>query len=426
MAIVYNAIYFLAFLIYIPIYLFKGKFHRGFFLRLGILPEGLALDRPVWVHAVSVGEVKAVRGLIAELRKAYPEKKFVISTVTPTGNKIAKGLSQKGDFVTYLPLDLSFIVRGVIDKINPSLFIIAETELWPNLVAYLFKKKVPIVVVNGRISDSSFKGYLSIKFLLKPILNKISFFCAQTKRDAERLVCLGAPQNRIGITGNMKFDILTEPKKNYSDYRLKLNLDSKAKLLVAGSTHPGEEEIILEAYKDLQIDFPALRLLIAPRHPERAKDIEKIVARNGFNCARISQIASLAAGQFNQQTIFVLDTIGELVSFYALADIVFVGGSLIRKGGHNILEPLAIGKPVLFGPYMFNFQDIAELFLRNQAGILVHNPEELKEKIKHLLNNSGQIATLIQQAKELILENQGATAKNLEYIKINWEKRATL
>lgn len=420
MFIIYDLIYLVLTIIYLPIFLLRKKFHRGFLIRLGILPKDLELNKPIWIHAVSVGEVMAIRGLLEGLRITYPNKKFVISTVTPTGNRIAKSIVGNTDFVTYLPLDFSFMVRSIIDKISPSLFIIAETEIWPNLISYLYKKNIPIIVTNGRISDSSFRGYLIIKFLLKPILNRVNLFCMQTERDKERLIKLGVMQEKIKVSGNMKFDTTDYTDKkttDFTDYRIKLGLSSKERLWVAGSTHSGEENIILNAYKELSVDFTDLRLLIAPRHHERAKDVEKIVSRYGFKSAFISNLERTTLQQAQRTTVFILDTIGELISFYAIADIVFVGGSLIKKGGHNILEPATLGKPVLFGLYMFNFRDIADLFLKNKAAVLVHNEEDLNSNIKYLLNNPPKTLELSQRAKELILQNQGATRRNLEYIK---------
>ena len=393
--------------------------HRGLLLRFGILPKDLAIDRPIWIHAVSVGEAMAVKALAAELRAVYPDKRFVISTVTPTGNKIARGLAKDGDFVTYLPFDFSFIVKSVIDKINPSFFIIAETEIWPNLISYLHKKNIPISVVNGRISDSSYRGYHMVRFLLKPILDKISLFCVQTNSDAERFKGLGVPEEKIKITGNMKFDIedCADSKKGYTDYRKRLDLEFSEKLLVAGSTHPGEEEIILNVYKDSLSEFPYLKLLIAPRHPERAQEIASLIRKFGFETRMISLSNSQTVRQSNSQTVFILDTMGQLINYYAIADIVFVGGSLIKKGGHNILEPASFAKPILFGPYMFNFRDIAELFLINQAAILVNNQEELKVKIKEFLGAPVETQQMGQRAKELILDNAGATKRNAQLIK---------
>ncbi|MBU4346398.1 MAG: 3-deoxy-D-manno-octulosonic acid transferase [Candidatus Omnitrophica bacterium] len=412
MFIVYDLIYLILAVIYLPVFLFKKKIHRGFQMRLGILPPDLGLDRPIWLHAVSVGEVMAIRGLLEKLRVIYPNRKFVISTVTPTGNKVARDMAEDNGFITYLPLDLSFIVRRVIDRINPSIFIIAETELWLNTIAYLHRKKIPVIVVNGRISDRSFGGYRRIKFLFKSLLNKIDLFCVQTDSDAQRLISLGVLEDKIRITGNMKFD-----NADYTDkYNALLKLGGEGKLWVAGSTHAGEEEIILSVYKKLLSAFSDLRLLIAPRHPERVGQVEKLIIQYNFQPIRVSQL-HLTPNTDNLKPIFILDTIGQLLSFYALSDIVFVGGSLVKKGGHNILEPAGIGKPILFGPYMFNFRDIADLFLRAKAAMLVRNQQDLEAGIRYLLNNPARMVELSQQAKELILQNQGATNRNVNLIR---------
>jgi len=415
MFILYDLIFLIFILIYLPIYLFKGKFHRGFLARLGVLPKGLALDRPIWVHAVSVGEAKSVRGLIEELRKMYPHKKFVISTVTPTGNKIALGLKKPGDLVTYLPLDFSFIVQGVIKRVDPALFIIAETEIWPNLITCLYQKGIPIVTVNARISEVSFKGYSAIKLLIKPLLNKINLFCSQTVSDAERLKKLGVAAEKIKVTGNMKFDQLAPIQA--SGYRERLGLGLGERLFVAGSTHPGEEEIILGVYKSLLPDFPGLKLLIAPRHPQRAAQLLKIVSGLGLSGLEISKLSSQRSfGAANP--VFILDTVGELANFYTAADIVFVGGSLVKKGGQNILEPAACGKPVVFGPHMFNFRDIAEMFLKNNAAIMVKDSGSLLTAVARVLKDGSLAAQLSANAASVIPKNQGATQKNSQALRV--------
>jgi len=389
-------------------------------LRLGILPKKLELGRPIWIHAVSVGEAMAIRGLLDELRVIYPDKRFVISTVTATGNKIGRSICRQTDFVTYLPLDFSFITGYIMDKIKPSLFIIAETEIWPNLISSLYRKNIPSVVVNGRISDRSFAGYRAIKFLLRPILNKINLFCVQTRRDAQRLISLGVSGAKIKITGNMKFDHQDYGgKKTANDidkYRILLGLSKADKLWVAGSTHPGEEEVVLSVYRELLNEFADLRLLIAPRHPARSQDIIKLSKRFRFTCLKVSLLNSPTHKFTDPRSVFILDTVGELINFYAVADIVFVGGSLVKVGGHNILEPASFGKPVLFGPYMFNFRDIADLFISHKAAILTRNPEELRANIKHLLTNPLLISGFAKRAQELLLENKGATKRNAEYI----------
>jgi len=419
MFIIYDLIYLVAAIFYLPVFLWRKKCHAGFMQRLGILPRDLKLKAPIWIHAVSVGEVMSIRPLLEELRKIYPDKRFVISTVTPTGNKIARNIARNQDWVTYLPLDLSFIVSSVMEKIKPSLFILAETELWPNLITHLYQKGVPLIVVNARISDASFKGYLCIRFLLKNMLNKIHLFCVQTRRDSQRLIRLGVSENRIRITGNMKFDIhnYTGLRKDAKDLRPKLGIKPQEKFLVAGSTHTGEEEVILAAYKKLLVNFPDLRLLIAPRHPERTSEVQRLIQLSGFAAVRISQLSPSEASRSDKVAVFILDTVGELLSFYSIADVVFVGGSLVRKGGHNILEPAMFAKPVLFGPHMFNFRDIAELFLEQRAALLVKDTQELYLKIKDLLDNPSKIEFLTQRARDLLIANQGATQKNTQIIK---------
>lgn len=421
MFILYDLIFLIVAVVYLPLYLLKRKLHRGCLLRLGLLPKDLWLDNPLWVHAVSVGEATAIRGLISELKVVYPHKKFVISTVTPTGNKIAKSIAAENDFVTYLPFDFSFIVRRVIDTVNPCCFIIAETEIWPNLISYLNKKNIPVVIVNGRISDSSFRGYKAIKFLLKAVLNKINLFCVQTQSDALRLSHLGVSNDKIHVTGNMKFDNIDYADKIITEgldkSRVLLNLGVKEKLWVAGSTHPGEEKIILAVYKSMLKEFPELRLLIAPRHPERSAQVERLIAAEGFAVFRISKLEEGASLGSKAGTVFILDTVGRLLSFYAIASIVFVGGSLIKKGGHNILEPAALGKPIMFGPYMFNFRDIADLFLKFQAAVLVSGAVELEGKLRYLLNNPGKAEDFSRRAREVTQEQRGATQKNLQYLK---------
>jgi len=425
MFIFYDLIFVLFALLYLPGFIFRGKFHRGFLNRLGFFPKdvqnSLAGKHPIWLHMVSVGEARALRILLEKLRKEYPDRKIALSTVTPTGNKIARSMAVEDDLVFYLPLDISFIVRFVADLINPCLFVIAETEIWPNLITYLNKCDIPIISVNSRISDRSFKSYTPIKFLLQGILNKISFFCVQTQTDSRRLLALGVNPEKIKLTGNMKFDNADfAEKKNNADSadtrKRMLALKEKDTLWVAGSTHPGEEEIILGVYKNLLPEFPFLKLLIAPRHPERAREIEKVVFNYGFDSVFISKLRPSTIDH-RLSTIFILDTIGQLKDFYAVSDIVFIGGSLIKKGGQNILEPALFSKPIIFGPYMFNFRDIAELFLVSGGAVSVKDKEELKGKIKDLLLHPESALELGRRAKELLLKNQGASERNMEIIK---------
>lgn len=418
MFIIYDFIFLIFALVYLPLYFLRGKLNCGFLRRLGFLPAQLNLNRPIWIHAVSVGEAIAIKELLVQLRQAYPGKKLVISTVTATGNKIAQGLIQPGDFLTYLPLDFSFIVKHVLKKINPCMFIIAETEIWPNLITCLDKLRIPVVTVNGRISDSSYAGYRLIKFLIQPILRMVKQFCVQSDLDALRLAGLGVDKEKIQVTGNVKFDINLNlpPGLDVLAYRAKLWLGQFDKLLVCGSTHPGEEEIIFSAYQELLLGFPNLKLLIAPRHPERSAKVSRLAAKRGFVPMFISSISTACPTCMNSP-VFILDTIGELLNYYSAADIVFVGGSMVKKGGHNILEPASLKKPVIFGPHMFNFRVISELFLANQAALRVANSHELANRVKEILNNNLLAKGLVERAHELIIKNRGATQKNIQIIK---------
>ncbi|MDP2905744.1 MAG: 3-deoxy-D-manno-octulosonic acid transferase [Candidatus Omnitrophota bacterium] len=449
MFIIYDLVFLIVILIHLPLYLLRKKFRHGLPARVGVLPKGLDQKRPIWIHAVSVGEAVMVKGLVLRLKEMFPGRRFVISTVTATGNKIVRSFASGNDFVTYLPFDFSFIVRSVIDRVDPSLFIIAETELWPNLIRALRKKNIPVVVVNGRISDGSFRGYSAIKFLLRPVLAKVNLFCVQGEMDKSRLVSLGVAPGNISVTGNMKFDsaVFKIDAGELVKSRGNLSLVAADKLWVCGSTRSGEEEMILAAYKVLLVDFPGLKLLIAPRHPDRVKEVEKLVCRYSFTPLRISRLyerpldlvrlrspqvargkrttneceakRSLPEGdeRRNPRSVFILDTVGELINYYAIADIVFVGGSLVKTGGHNFLEPAMLEKPILCGPHMFNFRDLAALFLKNQAFIMVKDRESLAREMKRLLNDPAVALALGCRARALILKNQGAVERNIQCLR---------
>ena len=419
MFIVYDFIFLIFSLIYLPLLILRKKIHRGIWLRAGLSVLRDRTDRPIWLHAVSVGETMAIRNLFQSLKQEYPSQRFVISTVTPTGNKIAKSFAQDTDSVIYLPLDLSWVVRKFIRKINPSLFIITETELWPNLLTSLSRAKVKIVVVNGRISDRSFRGYRLVKFLLKPILEKIDLYCVQSNLDLQRLTSLGVSPAKVKVTGNMKFDSINQEdfKKERLQLRDKLRLTPDDKLWLSGSTHEGEEKIILDVYRKLLTDYPNLKLLLVPRHPQRAGEIEREIIRFGFRPLSLSQYNAEDNRLLADNLIFILDTIGELRDYFSIAELVFMGGSLVKIGGHNLLEPAGFAKPIIFGPYMFNFRDIAKSFLDNQAAIMVNDSRQLRDALIVLLNDSLKARDLGQRARQLVLQNQGSTLKNIEWIK---------
>jgi len=414
MLIIYDILLVIFALFYLPFAVFKGKFKRDFILRLGMLPRNIKFSRPIWLHAVSVGEILSSKPLLAKIRQLYPDRQIVISTITSTGNKIAQGLIQDKDFVFYLPLDLSFIVRRVIKRINPAVCIILETEIWPNVISCLNKEGIPIALVNARISDKSYGKYKLVRFIFKPILGKINIFCVQSKTDAERFISLGVDEDKVKVAGNMKFDIQkTDSVRQGTD----LTFSEKDKLIVAGSTHPGEEEIVLRVYKKLLAESSDLKLLIAPRHPERAKEIAGLVSMYNFTPVLVSGFRARAQ-QAQANPVFILDTVGQLASLYALATVVFVGGSLVKKGGHNVIEPAYFSKAIIVGPYMHNFNDITDCFLKTNALVMVNNENEFKNSLELLLKNDAKRNSLGENAYKLIQTQQGAVQKNLEQISI--------
>ena len=408
---IYDIFFFVFSLVYLPYLIIKGKAHKDFPERLGVLPDkvkSMASERPIWIHAVSVGEVLAVKEFITKLKNDFPEKKVVLSTTTKTGNDVAEKVLK--DVVRfYFPLDFSFIVRRVIKLINPSYFIMMETEIWPNLTLELAKQKVPIVLINGRISNKSFSGYVKIKPIFSKILEKITLLCMRTNADADRIIALGARKENVKVTGNMKFDIEI-PKKEIPSIP---GIDSNSELLIAGSTHPGEEELVLSAYGRLKKECENLKLLIAPRHIERSEDLKKLVEKKGFEAILVSE-ARKAPGKFeNKKVIFVLDTLGELGYLYSFATVVFIGGSLIKRGGHNIVEPAIFGKPILFGHYMFNFTDMAKSFIENKAAIEVRKKEELFSEFSKILSDKKKREMLGANARDLIIKSKGAISNNV-------------
>jgi len=408
----------------------KGKYKKGLRQRLGFIPQVKNKDI-IWVHAVSVGEVSAASPIIDAIRKRFPKYSFLISTVTDTGQDMARKAISDPKEIIYFPLDFKWIVNKVLKSIKPKLLIMVETELWPNFIRATKRRGIPLAVVNGRISPGSFKGYRVIKPFLKRVLSNINLFCMQSELDKERIISLGAPEEKVHTTGNVKFDGLrTEiPERERLAEELKISL--KDLVLVAGSTHPKEEEIILDVYQKAREEFPNLRLILAPRHPDRIPEVEAICKNEKLShftglkysltmkwvtSIRRSQISDRRLPSTDDQPVILLDTIGELAKIYSLATIVFVGGSLVPIGGHNILEPAALGKVPLFGPYMHNFVESARLLLGGKGGIQLRDKGELLEKTLSLLKDTKEREELGERAQRIVKKHQGASERTVELI----------
>jgi len=424
MRVLYDLGFLLFAAVYIPLFLLSKRKREGLSARFGHYPQQMRRQlnerKNIWVHAVSVGEVGAVSHLVERLKAAMPDHRLVITTVTETGNRIARKIAAAEDIVTYLPFDLSYIVKRAFSSIRPTLLIIAETELWPNLIARACRDNIPVVIVNGRISEKSFKRYRFARWILQPMLKGISLFLMQTADDRDKIISLGADPSKVKVSGNMKFDTDGSaglPGDKHKRLSSMLSLDADEQLFVAGSTHPGEEEIIISSYTNLKKRFDRLRLLIAPRHIERTDDIERMIIAHGLKPVRFSQLSLSGTPVSSQQPVFILDLIGELRDLYAMAEMVFIGGSLVRKGGQNIIEPAALGKPVIFGPHTFNFRQVVDIFLRKDAALLVKDGASLERAVGTLLEDRDARLRLGCKGREVVEDNRGAADKTLDAVK---------
>ena len=388
--------------------------------RLGYLPISFNLDadESIWIHAVSVGEVLTARALLPELRARYPKLRLFLSTTTLTGQQIARNNVQYVDEVFYFPFDLSFIVNRTLELVKPRLFIMMETEIWPNLLRACDRSGVKTMLVNGRISSRSYSRYRLARPFFRRVLRHVDRFCMQSDESARRVADIGADRDRIMVTGSLKFDSLEIPGSSPADRGRNrvlryFRLAPDRPVVIAASTLKGEEEAVLDAFQRIRATMTNALLIIAPRKPERFDDVERLARRAGWNVARRTELRVDAEPRHD---VVVLDTIGELAQLYQVATAVFVGGSLVDSGGHNILEPAVFGKPIIFGPYMQNFAEIARTFLDNDAAIQVRNARELESVLSGLLGDPVRRARLGAAARALVEANRGARTKTLAAI----------
>lgn len=378
----------------------------------GTLLSRLQGTRPVWLHAVSVGEVAAA-SVLAELWDIRrPTLSLLISTVTGTGREVARRSIPQAAGVVYFPLDLPMIVHEVLAAVGPRLILLTETEIWPNFLRACAASKIPVVMINGRISPRSFRRYRLVQPFFRRVLQDIDLFCMQGAADAERIVALGASPERVRVVGNLKFDVT--PRRDASAFaerwRRELDIAAGQPVVVAGSTHAGEEEVLLRAFIRLRREFTNLVLILAPRHPERLAGVESLITGNGLTAVRRSE---LAGGRGDATQIVLLDTVGELSALYAVASVTFVGGSLIPRGGHNLLEPALHGRPVLIGPHMENFAEASTLFVERGAALQVKNGEELTEQLAGLLRDPAARDRMGKAALEALVAHRGACERTV-------------
>lgn len=397
----------IVFIIILPFWLvlgiFKPKLINGFREKLGFyvnLPT-LQSSNPstVMFYGVSVGEVIAIENLIKKTREKFPQTNIVLMTGTKTGQEIAqKKLGEICNFITYFPFDFPFCIKNMLKKIKPEAVFIVETELWPNFANIMNAKKIPLFIINGRISDRTYKSYKKLSFFFAPILKKYTNIFTQSKQDNEKLISIGASPKTTQVMGNLKFDI-KKPDTETFDFKKNPN----DKILIAASTHTGEDEIILEAFTGLKKEIPELKLIIAPRHPERGVNVLNLMQNTGHKVGKRSEKAD-----FEQNDIILLDTMGELGKFYSVCDVAFLGGSFNKTGGHNPLEAIIFNKPVVSGPNTNNFKDIYAILTNTNAGKIVKTPEELKTELKKLFTDREYYQKAAKDCEFVFEQNQGA------------------
>ena len=419
MQLLYNIAAIIIVILIIPMFMVRSVSEKGFVERirqsLGFFPEH-ALDKVekkdcIWVHAASVGEIVATSPLIKEFRKEFPKSPILVSVVTTSGYEMANRIIKDADAIIYFPLDLPWLAGHVLRRIRPRVFLPVETELWPNFLRTARKIHVPVMMVNGRISDKSVKQYKHLHSLLRNMIGTVKLFAMQSPIDAEYIMRLGAPQELVTVTGNTKFDqtytdVSPEEKRRIIE---EMGLSKSDGIFLAGSTHRGEEEAVLQAFKAVRETHPHARLVIAPRELLRTMEVVHLCRKAGFSVTTRTKLQNEAP---QDEDIVILDTIGELGKVYSIGDVVFVGGSLVPHGGHNILEPAAHGKAIIVGSHMFNFKDTYALFKNRDACLTVKNGEELAKQVTRLFDEPEHRHRMEEETRAIVRENKGASRKS--------------
>ena len=406
--LIYNIILITAAIALLPVilaaFLVKPKLRAGFFKKLGFYSfKNLDKNKKTIVfHAVSVGETNALESLIKRTRQEFPDSNIILTTTTRTGQEIAnKKLKNTVTEITYFPYDFVFSVYSFLKQANPDVIFIAETEIWPDFVYISKKMNIPVYIINGRISPHSYKGYKKFSFFFKPVLNLYKGILMQTQGDAQRITDIGAKQDIVKCMGNLKFDITQNINAEETE---KLIQELKpSKLIIAASTHKGEDEIILDAFLETKKKMPDLKLMLAPRHPERYVQVEELIKSTGLSYGKRS-----SGDSFEQKDIIMLDTMGELMKMFSICEFAFIGGSFSTTGGHNPLEANIWGKPVISGECVFNFKDIYTFLTKTNAAVLVKDGDELKKQMEKLLSDKEYYKSACRDAIKIFDENRGA------------------
>jgi 3-deoxy-D-manno-octulosonic-acid transferase len=426
MFLLYSFLFTVSFIALLPLFVLRrGKYAAGFWQRLGFLPDFAVDERKVlWLHCVSVGETNAARTLVKELKEHFPEYALVVSTTTKTGQNLAKEIFKtEAELVFYFPFDWKFTVKRALKKIKPDAVLLMETEIWFNFLRQASKSGAHVAIVSGRLSEKSFRRFSYIKKTIGRVLHYVDLALMQERADAKRLIELGIRASKVKITGNIKFDQSFEENDLTEQFRRRFAISENSPLIVAASTHSPEESFVLQAFKDVWKNSADKlpRLLIAPRHPERFEEVFETIKKSGFDWVRRSEPES---SRDETAEIILLDSIGELRAVYPLAEIVFVGGSLIPRGGQSVLEPAIAKNAIVTGFYTTNFADVTKEFLRQEALIQLPELEEkqipakLAEVFAELLQDKEKRRKLSVNALGVMQENRGATGKTIENLKL--------
>jgi 3-deoxy-D-manno-octulosonic-acid transferase len=428
MMVVYSALLLAVLVVGTPYWLVRmvtsGRYRQGLAGRLGLISDDLraavAGRQVVWIHAVSVGEVMAATQLIRELRTALPGWVIAVSTTTATGQRLAKERLPESP-VFYFPLDFAFVIRRYLDVLHPNLLILMESELWPNLIDQCASRGVPVAVVNARISDRSLPRYLRLRRLWRPLLAQISLYLAQSEENAARWVRIGAPEDRVRVSGNLKYDIKAAGASSLVE-PLRERLPEGAPVIICGSTLEGEEKMLVEAWPALLATEPRAVMVLAPRHPDRFAAVAELVRSSGFAMLRASAFREGPIA-IEPRSIFLLDTIGDLASVYSLGTVAFVGGSLVPAGGHNPLEPAQFGVPVVMGPSYENFRDIVDAMLLHDS-IRIVMAAGLSDALVAMLRSRDDAQTLGERGRAFFEAQAGATARTVQALLELMQERA--
>ena len=398
--LIYRILSTILFLISLPVYAAvrasKGKLF-GWKEKFGDFQSPNLGDKVIMYHGVSVGEVIALENLIKKTKETFPDHKIVVTTGTKTGQEIAhKKYENVADFITYFPFDITFCVNNFLDKINPSVVLIAETELWPTFAVYCHKRNIPLFVINGRISDSTFKSYKFLKGFFKELFKNYTEILTQSEDDCNKFIQIGAPKEKTKVMKNLKFDV----KRVDSDIEIG---KGNSRIIIAGSTHKGEDEIVLNSFANLKSKFSDIKLLLAPRHLTRLSEVKNLVEKTNLKYGQRSQNAT-----FQDNDIIILDTMGELSKMYQICDFAFIGGSFNKTGGHNPLEAIVYNKPAITGPSIHNFRDIYWILSKTKAGKIVKTPKELIKYMEKLLSDKEFYTQACEDCKNIFNSQQGA------------------